>query len=427
MNWSSLAFAVLLLAAGCVGPTPATPPGTAQQSPLTLTVAASPLDIQHAGAEPSIAIGPAGEIYVCAPTGIVSFALDPIGANGLYRSSHVWRSDDGGKNWTWLDPNPVPGLPVHTRGAAPGGGDCDIAVAKDGTVYVVDLTAADVSLAISSDRGATWKWTTPAAGLPADDREWVATAGEGNVYVVYHELGTGVWVSHSSDAGLTFPDHWLALRNTDRSSCACPPSQLVVSPDGRTLAVASYGAGAESSVGVAVSHDGGATWAFTQAYGGPGAPAQAPIPALAMDPSGNLAVVWIGGEADHLRVRMATSTDGGKTWSNAVNVTAAPSEEALPWVSAIGVGRFAVTFARSDPDGWNVHLAVTADAFAASPRFVEAQLSTSPAIKGDLARPLADFFENAVTAQGRVVVPWTSDLPGEGMRMWFGSGVASGA
>src|SRR4051812_39930568 len=115
---------------------------TAASDPLSFT---SPQKLpQFAGGEPSLAFDPngTGDTYVVAPQGIPSAAgavLIGTAAQGI----GFWGSHDGGKTFP----------EVLNTGTGNGGGDSDVEVAKDHSVFAADLEAADAAICISTDRG----------------------------------------------------------------------------------------------------------------------------------------------------------------------------------------------------------------------------------------------------------------------------------
>src|SRR2546428_3991251 len=116
--------------------------------------------------EPGIDVAPDGTIYVNAPAGLLS--------NLPGSPSFVFRSDDGGATWT-LTP---PGL----RADLPGGGDSDLSIDPvTGTLYMTDLWLGSATVSRSTDRAATWE-ANPLQGVVVQDRQWVASAGGGEVY-----------------------------------------------------------------------------------------------------------------------------------------------------------------------------------------------------------------------------------------------------
>lgn len=113
-------------------------------------------------AEPALAIAPDGTTYVTAP-------------GGLGVGDPVFVSGDRGATWRMATlPDPVAG-----------GGDSDIAVDRAGTVFQSGLSLACVSVAASTDQGASWTNNPAACGLPVDDRNWVGTVGDTTAYLTF--------------------------------------------------------------------------------------------------------------------------------------------------------------------------------------------------------------------------------------------------
>jgi len=163
--------------------------------------------------EPGIDVAPDGAIYVNAPAGLLS--------NLPGSPSFVFRSDDGGATWT-LTP---PGL----RANLPGGGDSDVSIDPvTGTLYMTDLWLGSATVSRSTDRAASWL-ANPLQGVVVQDRQWVATAGAGNVYHATHQIPAGLVVSKSAAPadGLVYPVSTVAATPLDQTGCVCPPGNLV--------------------------------------------------------------------------------------------------------------------------------------------------------------------------------------------------------
>ena len=130
----------------------------------------------YGGGEPSLALDPnrPNYVYVTAPQGIPSVAGSALGIsspNGI----GFWASHDGGRTF-----------PVKANiGSDIGGGDSDVVVGSNGTVYVADLEAAGASICTSHDHGRSWTSgnalsaadkcngvTTNQQG-PENDRQWL--------------------------------------------------------------------------------------------------------------------------------------------------------------------------------------------------------------------------------------------------------------
>jgi len=177
--------------------------------------------------EPGIDVASDGTIYVNAPTG-----LNPSGSPSL-----VFRSDDGGANWVETPPG--------ARTNLPGGGDSDLSIDPvTGTVYMTDLWLGSATVSRSMDRGDTWV-ANPVQGMVVQDRQWVATAGGGNVYHATHQIPSGLVVSKSAAPidGLVYPLSTVAATPADQTGCVCPPGNLIAEPGTEPL-------GADDRVGV---------------------------------------------------------------------------------------------------------------------------------------------------------------------------------
>src|SRR4051794_5030281 len=143
--------------------------------------------------EPGIDVAPDGTLYVNAPVGVLS--------NVPGSPSNIYRSDDGGANWTKL--------PASLKANLPGGGDSDIAISPDGSLAETDLWLGSSTVATSKDKGQTWT-ANPVQGTLVQDRQWIAATSGGRVYHVVHQIPGGLFVSRSVDGGLTYPQQVLA-------------------------------------------------------------------------------------------------------------------------------------------------------------------------------------------------------------------------
>ncbi len=139
------------------------------------------------GPEPSIAFDPGGRYtYVTAPTG---------GDNG---GVGFWQSANGGRTWTI----------AKSMGSKLGGGDSDVSVGADRTVFVADLELVGNALCRSTDHGRTFDAGCN-TGIASDqegfdsDREWVTPSptDPNLVYFSYHDLAAEVPLVYKSTSG----------------------------------------------------------------------------------------------------------------------------------------------------------------------------------------------------------------------------------
>ena len=154
------------------------------------------------GAEPSIAFDPNGDghVYVSAPQFIptaVDYALG-AGPDSQFGAA-AWASGDHGLSWPFA---------VNT-GAANGGGDTDVEVADDHSVYVADLEAAATDICTSHDFGKSFEDCENGLAKnqqgPENDRQWLTRGPGGVLYLTYHDFAGGFpIIERSTDGGKTF-------------------------------------------------------------------------------------------------------------------------------------------------------------------------------------------------------------------------------
>jgi hypothetical protein len=312
----------------------------------------------------------------------------------------AYRSSDGGASWT-----STLGLPALDRT-----GDPAVAFGPDGTAYFVasSLPAAGerrLLLFRSPDGGAKWDGPFP---LTYMDREYVtvdasAGANRGRVYVngnnrVPRTISDFVLFG-SSDGGRSFrgPGTRLSFGTVQASVMG----NAVVASDGTVIGV--YVAGQRASIEATWSVDGGASLA-------PGAKIDDYIaggerkgavlgnanaePALAIDATGGrfkdrLYVVWPDRRSGHSKIRFASSSDAGRTWSTSRvindNEPNDSTDQFMPEVAVNGDGVVGVMWydRRSHPDnlGWDVRFTASADggaSFLPSVRVSERGASFAP-------------------------------------------------
>src|SRR5437763_13501725 len=163
--------------------------------------------------EPGIDVALDGTIYVNAPAGLLS--------NLPGSPSFVFRSDDGGATWT--------PTPAGARANLPGGGDSDLSIDPvTGTLYMTDLWLGSATVSRSSDRAASWL-ANPLQGVVVQDRQWVASAGGGNVYHATHQIPLGLVVSKSAAPadGLVYPVPTVAATPVHQTGCVRPSGNLI--------------------------------------------------------------------------------------------------------------------------------------------------------------------------------------------------------
>lgn len=203
--------------------------------------------------EPMLVEHPSGVLFAAGYSRAPEEALDP---------PNLYRSDDGGRRWEQVDV----GTPAQ---GALGNSDVDLAVGPDGALYFLTMgfdravgEGTHVALGVSHDVGRTWSWRY-ISRTRYDDRPWIGIAPDGRGHVIWND---GAGVRHAaSDDGTT----WL---ERPRIHAAGGSSHLAVGTEGRVAVriapVSASGTRRDEGVDfVAVSVDGGASWARRDAPG----------------------------------------------------------------------------------------------------------------------------------------------------------------
>jgi hypothetical protein len=329
--------------------------------------------------EPHLAVHPTN------PDHLVAAWQQDRWSNGAADALVAGVSLDGGATWTAAP------LPLSACGGGEGPADYErvtdpwLSFAASGVLHAIGLAVDATSprgaiLATrSTDGGLSWE---PARAVAADASQDVGldkptiTADPtraGVVYAVWDRLAgltapdpatsTGpAWFARSTDEGLT----WEAPRvlHDPGADAQTISSQIVVLPDGALVTVfvrilRTSSAQPSSDVVAMRSTDAGATWSAPVVVGplraigavdpedGHGIRAGELVPSSAADEAGRLWVAWqdasfSGGARDG--IALATSRDGGATWSAPVQVNREPLVQAFRPAVAAAAGRVAVTY-----------------------------------------------------------------------------------
>jgi hypothetical protein len=382
--------------------------------------------------EPSIAADRFGHVYVLYPQylGVPGCPTCPSPTMILQVSA-----DRGA---TWGAPRLI---------APPGTGQWDAQIAVDPvdgrTVYAAWLQdgKSDVAVAKSTDFGTTWSVVVADATNAGTDKPILAVRGQ-DVYVGYNHAQT-VWASASHDGGATFTSVKVNPNGKLGWSLA---SGGTVAPSGAVyFSWSGYeqNGGAKGPVNLYVSRstDGGRSWSLVRVDRSAAPPdcsdylcgwayLGAQI-AMTSDAAGTLYALWNAGSADRgpERIYFARSNDGGTTWSQKADISAAPSgiDHAFPAIVATGAGdvRIAWMDDRVSPL-WNVYYRSSANGGATWSD--EADLATyvpgfSYIQPGGFSFPFGDYFELDVDSRGSTHAVWGEglnyDSPGS---IWYARG-----
>jgi hypothetical protein len=326
--------------------------------PAAAATAADPLSFtapqklpQFAGGEPSLAFDPngTGDTYVAAPQGIPS-ALGGVFGFSPPKGIGFWASHDGGV--TFPD--------VVNTGTGNGGGDSDLEVATDHTVFAADLEAAAAAICISKDRGKTFPncdtATTSDQEGPENDRQWLTRGTKGELYLTYHDFTAGFpIIEKSTDGGQSFAPCGTIIDPAGPAAQTYTPqggtlvSKPVVDAAGRIYVEFTTPPQATSPIGAALSNlymavsppggcDGSTVFENNVIYQDDGADLGKIFQAEAIDGAGHLYVVAAGktkAGQPNTNLWLFSSRDAGKTWSTPDRPVNPPSlkSNVLPWVA----------------------------------------------------------------------------------------------
>jgi hypothetical protein len=368
-----------------------------------------------AGGEPSIATDGSGNVYVDGPQGIPSGANDQAGVG-------FWASHDNAASFG----------PGSNLGSFLGGGDSDVVVAPDASVYIDDLEAVAAAVCKSTDHGKTFDSVGPLPDPdhcthigqgqvgPSDDRPWLTTDPHGAVYLTYHEFVTAQPLIFRTDngGGDLFTAGPCGSIVTDPAIEANVPTDitggtLVAKPvtdsagnlyvlfttttqQQNTAALAAgQPSGSFSQLYLAVSHDHCQTFTDHTVFDGSKLGTNSVqfgdiFNAITTDGAGNLYTIGTGFVGTNpfsptANVYLFSSADQGQTWKGPTLIGATSAAHSLP--AAVGgpsagqlsVGYFQTTNGVTDPNStsgkWTYTTAQSANATAAAPAFSYADVN----------------------------------------------------
>ena len=243
----------------------------------------------------------------------------------------AWSSGDHGLSWPFA---------VNT-GAANGGGDTDVEVAEDHSIYVADLEAAATDICTSHDFGKTFEDCDNGLAKnqqgPENDRQWLTRGPGGVLYLTYHDFSAGFpIIERSTDGGKSFAPCGTIIDPAGPAAQNYTPtggtlvSKPVVGKDGTVYVEFTEPDSTASPVGANLNHmyigvaKGGCTgttvFKDNVIYENPGADLANIFDTDAIDGGGQLYVLLGGKLTDGeqgTNLYLFTSADGGEHWTHA--------------------------------------------------------------------------------------------------------------
>jgi hypothetical protein len=323
--------------------------------------------------EPAIHVSPTNNVFLSSE-------------RGLGGGTDVWRGlgQPGGASASACNLE-YRGQPNATGGIGASGGDTDLAIAgatnTSGAynVYVAILNLGSVAVATSADNGSTFTNIPVQAGVPADDRPWIAAYGAHSSLLSFHDIATGnIDILRTDSDGAGYVHTSQAIPATDFKAGNNELGNLVIdhrntagtvaNSAGKTpfwafqsfVAPSTSSGSNQNEAYLAVSNDGGYTWA-DRAVACSAASSQKSLghqfPNVSVDPSGNLWMAW----SDDTNIFTAVSNDHGASWSCSGPVSTNTAQAVMPWLVAtsggVDLAYYASTTAPGPTQSWSVYFA----------------------------------------------------------------------
>jgi hypothetical protein len=331
-----------------------------------------------------------------------------------------------------------------TTGVGASGGDIDLANASalnssgNYNLYVASLNLGSVNVATSTNNGTTFSSTPVQAGLPVDDREWIAAFGASTSLLTFHDIATNdIDVLRSDNGGQTYTEISQVIPVTDYKASSNELGNIVIDHDNLPnstggffayqafVAPSSSGGSNNNEAWLGVSSDGGHTWTDDPI---PCSTASSTtdlnhnFPDVSVDPAGN---VWYAWSDDH-NIFTAESTNHGQTWTCSPAVSTNTAQAIFPWLAATSNGVDLVYYGAPTATNqtWYVYFVQNTAGSWGTPQQLMSVHSGSVCESGATCtsgRQLFDDFGVDTDSQGWAHIAFSQDSPTLG-----GSGSSTG-
>lgn len=306
------------------------------------------------------------------------------------------KSVDGGATWS-----PA----VNISNTSSGSDSPSMAINSSGGIHVVwhDYIGGndETFYSGSSDGGTTWSPVINVSNNYGPSyNPAVAVDSGGNVHAVWNDQASGftqIVYSKSTDGGAT----WSAITDISKSSRGTSESpEIAVDSANNIYLVWQDDAPANGDIFCSKSADGGATWSapvnVSNNYGYSG------YAAIDLDSSNNLHVVWQDTTPENVDILYSKSSDGGVTWSSTVDISNDSGSSYLPAIAVdLGNNIHVVWYGLVGGDG-EVFYSKSTDGGA----------TWSAAVNVSKTTTSSQEFAIAVDSGTNIHVAWVEYLPG---------------
>ena len=386
----------------------------------------------NAAGEPAIHVSRANNVFLGSELGLgggselwrVLGALGGAGASGCgleYRGQ----------------PNAV------TGGVGLSGGDIDLANASapnssgNYNLYVASLNLGSVNVATSTNNGTSFSQTPVQAGLPGDDREWIAAFGSSTSLLTFHDIATNdIDVLRSNNAGKSYSEIAQVIPVTNYKAANNELGNIVIDHDNLApggsfyayqafVAPSASGGSHNNEAFLGVSANGGHNWSDNPipcSTASSGTDLNHNFPNVSVAPNGTIYYAW----SDDQNIYTASSTDHGKTWTCSPAVSTGTAQAIFPWLAATNNGVDLVYYGAPTATNqtWYVYFAQNTAGSWGAPQQLMAVHSGSVCETGvncTSGRQLFDDFGVDTDSSGWAHIAFSQDSPSLG-----GSGSSTG-
>jgi BNR repeat-like domain/BNR repeat-containing family member len=276
-----------------------------------------------------------------------------------------------------------------------------VIMAAFGVLLLVPLARADW---LSNQR---LTYNSGSSFIPA-----IAVDSSGHLHLVWHDDTSGnyeIYYKKSTDGGAT----WTTSRRLTWNSGGSEAAVVAVDPSGYLHVVWSDDTSGNREIYYKKSTDGGATWMTSQRLTWNSGVSVSP--ALAIDPSAHLHLIWQDSTPGNNEIYYKRSTDGGVTWTTSQRITWNSGGSNSPALASDFSGRLHLVWADETPGNYEIYYKKSADGgttWGTNQRLTWiVNGSHSPDI--------------AVDASARVYVVWYDEMP-EIYDIFFKSSTDSG-
>jgi hypothetical protein len=235
-------------------------------------------------------------------------------------------------------------------------------------------------------------WTSGYSIVPA-----CAVGPSEKLHLVWEDNTAGnteIYYKRSTDGGGT----WSASQRLTWNSADSERPSIAVDPSGNVHVVWGDATPGNAEIYYRKSTDGGATWSTAKRLTWTSGGSWAPV--IAVDSSGDLDVVWYDLTPGNTEIYYKKSTDGGGTWSTSQRITWSAGNSYLPDIAAAPSGPLHVVWYDDTPGNGEVYYKKSTNGGAA--------WSTSQRLTWTAGWP--DLAVIAVAPSGSLHVIWDDDI-----------------